>query len=242
MPAGLEFQTENPPPPPEDRGRIARALVVAHHERPACPLHPNPRCARRPYTPLQLGDDGRTLSCRGRTVTLSAATGLPAAITSNLHAVLARGDGSAGSDDGVSFYATPAAHSRAGGGSAPAPLRFAPVDGDAGLQIRMGAGNSSARWSRTLRSAEVEMTVEGAMDYDGHLDFAVILSTRSETPLELGTASLVVALDDRIARFADGGGLADNGDWFPRAEPSKLDWSWSDFNRNTWDPRTPAGG
>jgi hypothetical protein len=49
-------------------------------------------------------------------------------------------------------------------------------------------------------------------------------------------------VDKNVARFANGGGLADNGGWFPTENPSLMNWSWKDFNRKTYDPNTPAGG
>jgi len=197
----------------------------------------------RPYSALILIDSDETvngnptLKCRGRTVSLSSATGLPSALTSNARHVLFNQHKNENENEGgaaVQFTV----HDKEGH-----PLTFRADTLD--LNVLMGPGNSTATWSKTLQSsgdAPLTLTIEGRMDFDGHLDYCVILSSSSSTTVDVDSASLVMLVDKNVARFANGGGLADNGGWFPTENPSLMNWSWKDFNRKTYDPNTPAGG
>ena len=176
----------------------------------------------RPYSPIEASESGKdgslTLLCRGRSITISAQTGLPREISSNGRAVLV--------GEGISFDVEGAASLR--------PARK--------LELSMGPGNATVSWLLSLESTDgtMTMTVEGEMAYDGHLEFAVTVDTKVRTTLP--DAALNISVSGEIARFANGGGYSDNGGYFPApGNESSLDWSWKDFNSKTPDPHAPAG-
>jgi hypothetical protein len=90
------------------------------------------------------------------------------------------------------------------------------------------------------------MTIEGTLDYDGHLDYAVILSATTSKPVALASATLHTLIPASLARFADGAGMGDNGGFFdPNNCSEQLDWMWTDpsFNASgpAGNPNDPTG-
>lgn len=166
----------------------------------------------RPYSPIRFYSNEEeaqwVLTCRGRVITICSKTGLPVSITSNDRAIL----------------------------SSPVAFQLESLSQKLGLMptgkssIQFGPNNASAFWISPLRSQDGKLYVDVkcTMEYDGHLDYAIYLSTRSNE-VELKDVSVTFSLYRGIARFAVGGGFGSDGDWYPAQNASLLNWSWSHY-------------
>eukprot|EP00937_MAST-01D_sp_MAST-1D-sp2_P000025 g25.t1 len=89
-----------------------------------------------------------------------------------------------------------------------------------------------ATWSvkRLSRDGALSLRVDGRMEFDGHLDMAFVIATTNSSVASTvapGQVSLRLAVEQQVARFANGGGYGDNGGFFPRRNASALDWIWT---------------
>ena len=173
------------------------------------------------------------VECLGRVITLGA-TGLPSAITSNGRSVLA----APMTFDVVTKQQNGQTKKMAAYDASPSSFTSSP--------IVFGPGNSSASWRVVFTDDGLRMTIEGTLDYDGHLDYAVILSATTSKPVALASATLHTLIPASLARFADGAGMGDNGGFFdPNNCSEQLDWMWTDpsFNASgpAGNPNDPTG-
>lgn len=157
-----------------------------------------------PFTPVAVTPASRTVSVIGRRVEL-AASGLPSKILSTF------------SPDVTSVTA------------APAPVIARPI----ALQVmRNGAAEpmtsapfvikqesrGRASWKSVSRSAAFTMTVSGALEYDGMLDYKIDLTANADTDVD--DVVLPIAYAPGAADYLMG--LGNKG----QQRPAKIDWHW----------------
>lgn len=168
----------------------------------------------RPYTPLIVNElnDTFIVKSRGREITFSACSGLPVRVMSNDRSVLEN----------------------------PMTFQIQSLALKCNDTIRPVIQSSSVSWNQTFVSkSNIRAVLNVVVDYDGHFDASFeILST---TTTVVGPASLTMSLPSSVVKYANGGGFSDNGDFFPSSDPSKLNWSWRDFDSTVPDPNAPAG-
>lgn len=157
----------------------------------------------KPYEPVTF--EGRTLSILGRTVELND-YGLPRAI----HSLFTEEMTSVGTT-AEPILAAPMALvvTRSDGGTES-------FTSDAFTVTQAGRGR--AEWTTTSRSEHMDMTVEGALEYDGMLDYRISVSARQD--MDIADMSLPVAYEADASTWMLG--LGQKG----RLRPASLDWTW----------------
>lgn len=157
-----------------------------------------------PFTPVAVASAGRTVSVLGRQVALGA-TGLPDRITSTFSA------------DTTSVGATPSPVI-----ARPMALRVVRNGAAEAMTSASFVAKNDARgrasWKAVSRSSAFTMTVNGALEYDGMLDYRIEL-----------TALADASIDDIVLPIAYAPGAADYilglGNKGGR-RPEKIDWQW----------------
>lgn len=156
-----------------------------------------------PYTPMEL--KGRTLTCLGREVTLSA-LGLPERITSYFKETLT-GIGETG-------------RSLLG-----APMEFA-ADGGAWENLDFAVTKRKAgaiAWKATNQNSRFLMELEGQMEADGNIEYRIELIAREDAAVQ--DVALHTELAPGVARYLMG--LGEKGGYCPK----ELAWKW-DVEKN----------
>ena len=158
-----------------------------------------------PFLPVAINDpDGHELSVLGRKIVLGAA-GLPERILSYFNSDVTLG-------------------------SEPAPVLANPVElkvviGGEAERLRPGAftvrqeARSRASWSADSRSRRVRMTVAGALEYDGMLDYRIAVQALSD--LDIDDIVLPVSLVPEAAEYMLGLGRKGG------RRPATTDWMWT---------------
>jgi hypothetical protein len=150
---------------------------------------------------------------------------LPEAIVSNGRSVL---------DGSVDFTLVPnSSHSSNG--------FIAPFTAGVVSEIELGPGGASASWTRhtTTLNGTVEMVVDGTMGYDGHIDYAMTVT--SHVTFRASNMVLQVPVAKALALFANGAGMGSDGGFFPATNTSKLNWRWEQPPHRPGVP-VPTGG
>lgn len=166
------------------------------------------RAGRDPDFVIELFDPvsfrGQRLSILGRHVELGP-TGLPATITSTYTEEMTAVDGAE-----LHILAEPMMLWVQRGGSSE---QWQPEPFD----VRQ-AGRGRAEWTARSRSEAFDLTVDGALEYDGMLDLRMSLKARVDVEVE--DVALPISYDLGAARWMLG--LGQQG----RARPDSLDWKW----------------
>lgn len=239
----------------------------------------------RPYSPITLtsssigsssssrgsrtvstANNDEVLHCRGRTVAIGD-TGLPSSITSNGRNVLAGPITFNLKQQQLQQQQQQLASLEHGEQQKQAVIADTWVVVEEGsTPVILGPGGATAHWTRVLssggskNSSTVRMVVEGTMSYDGHLDFAVSVTSPSppssssrpaaaaaahnnaaDDVADDGEVFLSVPVSPTLAKYANGAGFGSDGGYFPTANVSKLDWKWA-APIKPGGPPVPAGG
>ncbi|MEZ5316825.1 MAG: DUF6067 family protein [Vicinamibacterales bacterium] len=155
-----------------------------------------------PYTPI--GVNGHELSILGRTIVLGA-SGLPERILSYFTPTL-----TSLADVPKPVLARPVALDVIVGG---APEAFTP----AGFAVRQEA-RGRVSWTAESRSPRARMSVDGALEYDGMLEYRIALEALAD--LDLDDVVLPVSFVPDAARYMLGLGRAGG------LRPASIDWTW----------------
>jgi hypothetical protein len=157
-----------------------------------------------PYTPLAVHD--RTVSCLGRSLTISPSTGLPARLTSFFTPELT----------GIA---------REGRELLSCPIAFAVEDDNGEVLdwqpksfsfIKMTPG--AVGWHSVSEAGPFELSVEAIMEFDGFVEFKVSLTPRAEA--EVRDIRLEILLVPDAARYMMGLGFRGG------LRPRQLAWTW----------------
>ena len=155
-----------------------------------------------PYLPVTA--QGQTLSILGRDVELGS-TGLPAAITSYFTEEM-----TSVSDAGAPILAEPLMlFVQAGPGSE----QWQPAD----FEI-VNAGRGRAEWVTDSQSENFNLRVEGALEYDGMLDYRITLTAEYDIEVQNITLPITYASDAATWLL----GLGHKG----QKRPASIDWKW----------------
>jgi hypothetical protein len=156
-----------------------------------------------PFDPVRI--EGKVLSILGREITLGA-NGLPESIESFFSPMVTE----------VSTEAAPILAS---------PLGFEVNVGGAVLALEPEAyavrqvGPGRAEWAVTSTGGGLSMTLEGALEYDGMLEYRVGVSSSADVSLD--DISLPISLVPEAARYMLGLGRMGG------ARPAAIDWKWA---------------
>jgi len=159
-----------------------------------------------PYTPV--GIDNHTLSILGRDVELTP-TGLPAAITSFFTEEM-----TSVAEEGAPIIAEPMMLFVQTGGASGSAESWTPQDF---IVTQRGLGR--AEWFATSFSESFALQVDGALEYDGMLDFRITLTATKD--IEITDISLPVTYADEAATWILG--LGHKG----QKRPAQIDWQWN---------------
>ena len=158
-----------------------------------------------PYLPVTA--QGQTLSILGRDVELGS-TGLPAAITSYFTEEM-----TSVSDAGAPILAEPLMlFVQAGAGLE----QWQPAD----FEI-VNAGRGRAEWVTDSQSENFNLRVEGALEYDGMLDYRITLTAEYDIEVQNITLPITYASDAATWLL----GLGHKG----QKRPASIDWKWVVF-------------
>ncbi|MBT6889737.1 MAG: hypothetical protein HOA23_16945, partial [Gemmatimonadales bacterium] len=156
-----------------------------------------------PFDPVRI--EGKVLSILGREITLGA-NGLPESIESFFSPMVTEV-----STEAAPILASPLGFEVNVGG---AVLALEPE----GYAVRQ-VGPGRAEWAVTSTGGGLSMTVEGALEYDGMLEYRVGVSSSADVSLD--DISLPISLVPEAARYVLGLGRMGG------ARPAAIDWKWA---------------
>ncbi|MBP6715674.1 MAG: hypothetical protein KA205_02355 [Acidobacteria bacterium] len=164
----------------------------------------DPNFIIRPFTPVAIGAGGRTVSVIGRRVELGA-SGLPGRILSTFTP-----DATAVTGAATPVIAQPMALSIMRNGVAE-PMTAAP------FAVKQDS-RGRASWTAASRSAGFTMTVNGALEYDGMLDYKIELTATADADVDDIVLPIAYApgAADYLMGLGHKGGL----------RPTSVDWRW----------------